>query len=77
MYQESVLLLSAISFIYTLSFQSNRIKANDLESIVKLLYKTLMEHNKIETPLGNNCTINNTKADGGISILETSDFSNK
>lgn len=75
MYQNCVLLLSAISFIYTLSFQSSHLKGNDLEQVVKLLFKTLMEHGKTTTLLGNNCTIiNNTNMDQQVSILETSDF---
>lgn len=69
-------MLSAISFIHTLSFQSKQIKANDLEPVVKHLYKILMDHDKTMTPLGNNCTVIN-KAHNDTSILETSDFSNK
>lgn len=72
------MLLSAISYVYTLSFQYNKIKGNSFEPVVRLLYKTLMEYNKTTTLLGNNCTVvNNTKVDQGISALETSDFNNE
>ncbi|XP_050420549.1 condensin-2 complex subunit G2-like [Adelges cooleyi] len=73
---DCVLLLSAISFIYTLSFQLNQVKSVDLEPVVQLLYKTLTEHN-ITTPLGVDCTVGNKKTNQGISFLETSDFSNE
>jgi len=75
--QDCVLLLSAISYVYTLSFQLSKTITIDLEPVVKMLYKTLMEHDKTRTPLGDNCTINNTNVDRGVSILETSDFSNE
>lgn len=71
------MLLSAISFVYTLSFQQNQLKTIDLEPVVKLMYKTLMDHDKTTTPLGDNCTINKTKVDQGVSVLETSDFSDE
>jgi len=70
-------LLSAISYVYTLSFQLSKTITIDLEPVVKMLYKSLMEHDKTRTPLGDNCTINNTNVDRGVSILETSDFSNE
>lgn len=75
--QDCVLLLSAISYVYTLSFQLSKAITIDLEPVVKMLYKTLMEHDKTRTPLGDNCTINKTNVDRGVSILETSDFSNE
>lgn len=75
--QDCVLLLSAISYVYTLSFQLSKTIKIDLEPVVKILYKTLMEHDKTRTPLGDNFTINNTNVDRGVSILETSDFSNE
>lgn len=74
---DCVLLLSAISYVYTLSFQLSKTITIDLEPVVKMLYKSLMEHDKTRTPLGDNCTINNTNVDRGVSILETSDFSNE
>ncbi|KAL4131307.1 hypothetical protein QTP88_008640 [Uroleucon formosanum] len=74
---DCVLLLSAISYVYTLSFQLSKTIKIDLEPVVKILYKTLMEHDKTRTPLGDNFTINNTNVDRGVSILETSDFSNE
>lgn len=70
-------MLSAISFVYTLSFQLSKTITIDLEPVVKLLYKTLMEHDITRTPLGDNCTINNTNTDRSISMLETSSFSNE
>jgi hypothetical protein len=70
-------LLSAISYVYTLSFQLSKTITIDLEPVVKLLYKNLMEHDKTRTLLGDNCTINNTNANRGVSILETSNFSNE
>jgi len=49
----------------------------DLEPVIKLLYKLLMEHNKPTTPLGDNCAMNNTKTNRDVSILEVSDFANE
>lgn len=71
------MLLSAISYIYTLSFNLNNTKLINLEPVVKLLYKTLMDHDKNTTLLGDICSVNNKKNDTGFSILETSDFNNE
>lgn len=70
-------MLSAISFVYTLSFQINHTRAIDLEQAVKLLYTILMEFDKLNTPLGNTCVINSTKINQETSVLETSDFNNE
>lgn len=77
LYQDHVQLLSAISYVYTLAFQLDKNKGIDLEPVVKMLYKFLMEHDITTELLGNNCILNNTKTDQRISILETSDFSNE
>lgn len=63
--------------MYTLSFQLNHTKTIELEQVVKLLYTILMEFDKSTTLLGNNCTINSSKANQETSILETSDFNNQ
>ncbi|XP_050529448.1 uncharacterized protein LOC126899015 isoform X2 [Daktulosphaira vitifoliae] len=71
---DCVILLSAISYIYTLSFQINKIKSEVLEPVVQVLYTILMNQDT-NAPLGDNCTVNNRTADRGTSILETSSFS--
>ncbi|XP_025409710.1 condensin-2 complex subunit G2-like isoform X2 [Sipha flava] len=73
---DSFLLISAISYIYTLSFQLNKTKQINMEPIVKLLYTTLMEHDKTKTLLGNSCNLT-AKNNQEESILENSDFSNE
>ncbi|XP_050543998.1 condensin-2 complex subunit G2-like [Daktulosphaira vitifoliae] len=73
---DCVLLLSAISYVYTLSFQINQVHNVDLEPVVRLFFKTLMEHESI-TPLGDNCTMNNIENTKMNSILENSSFSNE
>lgn len=70
------MLLSAISYVYTLSFQINKIKSEFLEPVVQLLYNILMNQDT-SVPLGNNCTLNTTNANRESSILETSPFIQK
>lgn len=48
-----------------------------MEPIVKLLYSTLIKHDKTKTLLGNNCNLTCAKDNQDGSILENSKFSNE
>ncbi|VVC32382.1 Hypothetical protein CINCED_3A006773 [Cinara cedri] len=70
---DCLMLLSAISLIHTLSFQLTRTIEIDLEPVVKLLYKSLMELDEKRT-LEKNLTVPKKNNSGEPSILEVSDF---
>lgn len=70
-------MISAISYIYTLSFHQNKTKQINVEPVVKILYKIVIERDKITTPLGNNFNLTCAKDNQQGSILENSGFSNE
>ena len=57
-------MISAISYIHTLSFQQDKTKKINVEPVVKLLYKIIIDHDKNTTLLGNLTCAKDNQAGG-------------